>query len=194
MSSVNYSQVFAIKAKNERIIKQMCPEATNRAGIYCFYRISEEGFKNAYVGLATKSLLTRMAQHLSGYNQHIDLSIKKYKLYDAEKNPYGYKCKVICYCNSEEECNEKEQYYIKKVADAGWQLKNVTGGSQGKGKFGISENKPAKGYYDGKKQGRKDLAKEIRDVVEKYLAISTKKEGKLAQNGLKKFWDLISEE
>lgn len=194
MGQVNYKKIFAMRQKDEEKIKKLCPDAIHKAGIYCFYRISEEGFKSAYVGLATKSLLSRMAQHLSGYNQHIDLSIRKYGLYDKDKNPFGYRCKVVCFCNSEEECNEKEQYYIKKVADAGWQLKNVTGGSQGKGKFGISENKPSKGYYDGKKQGRKDLAKEIRNLVEKYLVISTKKDSKLALNAMDKFFKLINEQ
>ena len=73
-------------------------------------------------------------------------------------------------------------------------MRNKTGGGQGTGKFGISENKPARGYYDGKAEGRKKLAKEIRELVEKHLIISTRKDGKLAQNALKKFWDLISEE
>lgn len=185
---VNYSQVLAIRAKNKKIILNVCPTAKDLSGIYIMTR-EENGFKYAYVGQAVK-VLSRLADHLTGY-QHIDLSIKNHKFY-TEDNPTGWK--IGCLYFPEKFLDEKEQYYTMQYANAGYQMRNKTGGGQGKGKFGISENRPSKGYYDGKKQGRKDLAKEIRDVVEKYLTISTKKEGKLAQNGLKKFWDLISEE
>ena len=48
-------------------------ESEEDSGIYVFTR-QENGFKYAYVGQA-KHILTRLAQHLNGY-QHIDLSIK----------------------------------------------------------------------------------------------------------------------
>ena len=164
----NYKQIYAIKAQNEKRILKVCPDAKKESGIYCFYRINEQGFKFAYIGLATKSVLTRLAEHLSGYNQHIDLSIRKYGLYDEETNPFGYKIKVLCYC-PEEECNEKEQYYIKQYADEGWQLRNVTGGSQAEGKFNLTEGKSTKGYRDGLIQGRKNTQKEIAKLFEKNL-------------------------
>ena len=184
---VNYNQLFAIKAKNKRKILEICPTAKDMSGIYIMTR-EENGFKYCYVGQA-KNVLSRLADHLTGY-QHIDLSIKNHKFYSTD-NPTGWK--IGCLYFPEPLLDEKEQYYTMQYANAGYQMRNKTGGGQGKGKFGISENKPAKGYYDGKKQGRKDLAKEIRDVVEKYLVISTKKDSKLARNGLEKFWNLISE-
>ena len=112
---MNYRQIYARKAECEKRIKEVCPQATHESGIYCFTRVDEDGFKFAYVGQASKSLLTRLGDHLVGY-QHIDLSIKKHGLYSQE-NPYGYKVDILCKCPAEE-CNEKEQYYIKKAADA----------------------------------------------------------------------------
>lgn len=188
MSKPNYSQVFAIKAKNERKIKQMCPKANEMSGIYAFTRISEEGIRFFYAGQAV-NLISRLASHLSGY-QHIDLSIKKWGLY-SDKNPYGWKVHILEYTK---DLDERERYWIKRYIDEGWQTRNSNLGGQNAGKVGLDSNKPARGYYDGKKQGRKDLAKEIRDLVEKYLVISTRKDGKLAQNALEKFKKLISEE
>ena len=70
----NYIRAKAIEQKNKERILAVCSEATDDSGIYWFAR-SENGFDYCYVGQA-KHLLTRLAQHLSGY-QHIDLSIKK---------------------------------------------------------------------------------------------------------------------
>lgn len=185
---VNYNQLFAIKAKNKRKILEVCPTARDQSGIYIMTR-EENGFKYCYVGQA-KKVLTRLADHLTGY-QHIDLSIKNHKFYSVD-NPTGWK--VGCLYFPESVLDEREQFYTMQYANAGYQMRNKTGGGQGKGKFGISENRPAKGYYDGKKQGRKDLAKEIRNLVEKYLVISTKKDSKLALNAMDKFFKLINEQ
>ena len=184
---VNYNQVFAIKAKNKRKILEVCPSAEDKSGIYIMTR-EENGFRYCYVGQA-KKVWSRLADHLEGY-QHIDLSIRSHKLY-SEKNPTGWK--IGCLYFPESLLDEKEQYYTMQYANAGYQMRNKTGGGQGKGKFGISENKPAKGYYDGVKYGRKKLAKELTDIIEKYLVIGTKKEGRLAENGLNKFWSLLDE-
>lgn len=191
--ATNYRQIMAIKAQNEKRILKVCPDAKKESGIYCFYRINEQGFKFAYVGLATKSVLTRLAEHLSGYNQHIDLSIRKYGLYDEDTNPFGYKITVLCYC-PEEECNEKEQYYIKQYADEGWQLRNVTGGSQGEGKFNLGEGKSPKGYRDGLQQGRKNTIKEIAKLFEKNLTYQINGTvNKRKQNALDKFESILAE-
>jgi hypothetical protein len=190
--ATNYRQIYAIKAENEKKILRLCPDAKKESGIYCFYRINEQGFKFAYVGLATKSVLTRLAEHLSGYNQHIDLSIRKYGLYDEEKNEYGYKIKVLCYC-PEEECNEKEQYYIKQYADEGWQLRNVTGGSQGEGKFNLSEGKSPKGYREGLSKGYENARKDVAKLFEKNLTYSINgKVGKRNQAAYDKFTEFIN--
>ena len=184
---VNYSQVFAIKAKNKRKILEVCPTAKDMSGIYIMTR-EENGFRYCYIGQA-KNVLSRLAEHLTGY-QHIDLSIRNHKFY-SETNPAGWK--IGCLYFPEPLLNEKEQYYIKQYANAGYQMRNKTSGSQDSSKFGISDNKPARGYYDGVAYGRKKLARELKTIIEKYLIISTKKDGKLAQNGLKKFFDLLEE-
>ena len=189
----NYRKIMAMKAQNEKRILKVCPDAKKESGIYCFYRINEQGFKFAYIGLATKSVLTRLAEHLSGYSQHIDLSIRKYGLYDEETNPFGYKITILCYC-PKEECNEKEQYYIKQYADEGWQLRNVTGGSQGEGKFNLNEGKSPKGYRDGLQQGRKNTIKEIAKLFEKNLTYQINGTvNKLKQNAFDKFESILSE-
>lgn len=188
----NYRQIMAIKAQNEKRILKVCPDAKKESGIYCFYRINEQGFKFAYIGLATKSVLTRLAEHLSGYNQHIDLSIRKYGLYDEETNPFGYKITVLCYC-PEEECNEKEQYYIKQYADEGWQLRNVTGGSQGEGKFNLNEGKSPKGYREGLSKGYENARKDVAKLFEKNLTYSINgKDGKLKQRAYDKFTEFLN--
>ena len=189
----NYRQIMAIKAQNEKRILKVCPDAKKESGIYCFYRINEQGFKFAYIGLATKSVLTRLAEHLSGYNQHIDLSIRKYGLYDEETNEYGYKIKVLCYC-PEEECNEKEQYYIKQYADEGWQLRNVTGGSQGEGKFNLNEGKSPKGYREGVSKGYENARKYVSELFDKYLTYDIKgKPGKIKTRKYDEFTAFLNE-
>lgn len=185
-------KVFAIKQTNENRIKKLCPEADRKSGIYCLYRTNEQGFRFAYIGLATKSVLSRLADHLQGYSQHIDLSIRKYKLYDAEKNPYGYKIKILCYCNADE-CNAKEQEYIRQFADAGYQLKNVSGGSQGVGKFNLHENKPSKGYHDGLNQGYKNAQKYVANLFDKHLVYQQKsdKPNKNQEKAMAKFAEFL---
>ena len=89
--------------------------------------------------------------------------------------------------------DEKEQYYIKKYADAGYQMRNKTSGSQGEGKQGISANRQSKGYYDGLEQGKKKSREYIADLFEKHLVVTTKKQPptKLQEKALKKFMDFI---
>ena len=167
MAKPNYKQIFAIKKQNEERIKKLCPKATHTSGIYFIYR-EQNGFKFGYVGQATKSLLSRLGEHLNGYKQHIDLSIRKYGLYDKVKNPYGYKVSIICYCTPEQ-CNEKEQEFIKKYANEGWQLRNSTTGSQGEGKQSIIENKSTKGYREGVAYGELKTKRQVKVFFDKYL-------------------------
>ena len=190
-NKVNYKKIYAIKMQNEKRIKQLCPDATHKSGIYCFHREDENGFKYAYVGLATKSVLSRCAEHLSGYTQHIDKSLKAHKLYDKE-NPYGWKLDILCFCSAEE-CNEKEQFYIKKVHQSGRQLLNVTGGSQGKGKFNIGQSKSPKTYTEGVVQGEKNKAKRIKHLFDLHLDYVPKKNPptKLQEKALLKFKDFL---
>ena len=189
MSKPNFKQIYARKAECERRIKEVCPKATHESGIYCFTRVDEDGFKFAYVGLASKSLLTRLGEHLVGY-QHIDLSIKKHGLYSQE-NPYGYKVNILCKCPAEE-CNEKEQYYIKKAADAGYQLRNHNSGSQGKGRRTFDNAKPSKTYREGLAMGYLNARREVAHWFSLHLNVSMKKPTKNAEKALAKFEKFIN--
>lgn len=146
------------------------PNLPNESGIYILTRLDENGFKYAYVGQAV-SIINRLAQHLIGY-QHIDLSLKKHKLYDKDKNPYGWQVDYfLCLKN---ELDNYEQEYILRYANMGYQMRNKTIGSQSKGKAGLDDNKASKGYYDGLKQGRKNALKEVKEYFDKYLDYNTK--------------------
>jgi len=188
----NYAKVKAIEAKNKKRLLSVNPELDERSGIYFLTRIDENNIKYAYIGQA-KHILTRLAQHLTGY-QHIDISLKKYGLYSAD-NANGWKVGFLHYPS--EQLDEKEQQYIKQYAIAGYQLRNKTSGSQGEGKKQIDEYKPAKGYYDGLKQGRKNLAKELSNIIEKHLVISLKPEkanNKVSIKQYEKFLELLKGE
>lgn len=90
--------------------------------------------------------------------------------------------------------DEKEQYYIKMYADSGYQLRNKTSGSQGQGKAQIDDYKPAKGYRDGLKQGRINLARELSHIADKHLEIRLKPEkqgNKVSEKQYEKFIDLL---
>lgn len=186
-------KVFAMRKRHEEQIKRLCPEARHESGIYFFYRTDEKGFRYGYIGLASKSILTRLIQHLEGYKQHLDLSIKKHGLYDEQKNPYGYKISVICYCPPNE-IDDKEEYYIKYYADQGFQMRNTQSGSRNGGRINIADNKPSRGYRDGIKQGRTNIKRELNKIINKYLVISTKQDNKLSQRMLDKFWEILSDD
>lgn len=190
MPKQNYRQIYAIKKKNEQIILSVCPDCPNTSGIYFLLR-EEEGFKYAYIGQA-KHLLDRLASHLSGY-QHIDLSIKKHGFW-REENPTGYK--VHCLQFPESQLDEKEQYFIKKYANAGWQMRNETTGSQGKGKKALGDAKTPKGYYDGIAQGEKNARKMVAHLFKLHLDYVPKKNPptKNQQKALQKFEDFLNYE
>ena len=184
---MNYRQIYARKAECEKRIKEVCPDCPNTSGIYFILR-EEDGFRYGYIGKA-KHLLERLGQHLIGY-QHIDLSIKKHGLYSQE-NPHGYKVDILCKCPAEE-CNEKEQYYIKKAADAGYQLRNHNSGSQGKGRRTFDNAKPSKTYREGLAQGYTNARREVAHWFSLHLDVSMKKPTKNAEKALKKFQEFIN--
>lgn len=186
--SMDMRQVKAVEKVNKELILKVCPDVPDRSGIYFLLR-EENGFRFGYVGQA-KHLLTRLAQHLRGY-QHIDLSIKKHGLY-SDKNPTGYKVFFLEF--PEDKLDEEEQKYIKKYANAGYQMRNKTSGSQGEGKQGISANRQSKGYYDGLEQGKKKCKEYIADLFDKHLDVSTKKDPptKLQEKAMQKFKDFIT--
>ena len=149
----NVAKAKAIEKKNRERILEVNPHIDDGSGIYFLTRTDEDGFRYAYIGQAV-NLLSRLAGHLKGY-QHIDLSIKSHGLYSTD-NIYGWKIGFMHY--PAEQLDKWEQYWIKKYADVGYQLRNKTSGSQGEGKKQIAEYKPPKGYRDGIQQGRINLS------------------------------------
>ena len=148
---------------------------------------------HGYVG-QSKGILTRLAQHMTGYEQHIDLSMKAHGLY-SESNKSGYKIDFF-HCPIDE-LDEKEREYIQRAIDAGWIIKNKTGGGQDEGKEKIADYRPAKGYRDGLKQGKIALARELKHIIDTHLQVSIKPgkiNNKVSIKALEKFNNLLDEE
>lgn len=186
-------QAKAIESENRKRLLKINPKLNDKSGIYFLLREDENGFKFAYVGQA-KSVLQRLASHLVGYEQHIDLSLKRHKLYDKEKNPYGWRVEFLNF--PESQLDEKEKYYIKLYADKGYQLRNVSIGGQGgnRDSGSIGERKAPKGYLQGIQQGRKNLARELSNIAEKHLKIelrADKTNNKVSQKQYEKFMYLL---
>lgn len=192
MSCQNFRQIKAIEKKNKQRLLEVNPKLDDESGIYFLTREDENGFRYAYVGQAVH-ILTRLSQHLVGY-QHIDLSLKKHGLY-SEDNPYGWKVNFRHYTTNL--LDKMEQLWIKQYADKGYQLRNKTSGSQGDGKSQIADYRPQKGYRDGLKQGRINLARELSSIAEKHLKIEIrddKKNNKISQKQFEKFKELLNTE
>ena len=184
---MNYKQIYAIKKANEERILKVCPNCPNTSGIYFLLR-EEDGFKYAYIGQAVR-LRERLGSHLSGY-QHIDLSIKKHGLWSKE-NPTGYKVHFLEF--AENLLDEMEQKYIKQYANAGYQMRNATSGSQGVGKKGLDNQKQPRTYYEGLNNGYERARKEIAHLFDFHLDYKTKsdKPNKNQQKALQKFKDFL---
>lgn len=178
-----------MKAERERRIAKACPGIPYQSGIYVFYRDDESGLHMAYCGQAV-SLRERCASHLAEYD-HIGLSLKKRGFYSPD-NPYGWKLTYkTC---PRQDLDENEKLTIKHFANKGYQLYNVSSGGQGKGRSQIGEFKPAKGYRDGIRQGRKSLAKELKHIIDTHLTVSIRQEkanNKVSQRAFEKFWELL---
>lgn len=192
---MDWRQRKAIEAKNKERIKAICPSITENSGIYVFYRLDENGIKHAYVGQA-QHLLTRCAEHLAGYTQHIDLSIRKWKLWSID-NPTGWRLTATEF--PPEQLDKAEQENIKCFAESGHQLKNVNLGGQGSARISgqIGQQKPPKGYRDGIAQGRKNLARELSAIADKHLEIRVKPEkagNKVSEKQFEKFNFLLRNE
>lgn len=184
---MDYRRIKAIEAANKERILKLCPAASDNSGIYVFTR-EEDGFKYAYIGQSVK-VLTRLAQHLTGY-QRIDLSIKKHKLWSVN-NPAGWKISEVIYY-PEDILNKMEQDAIMRYAMMGYQLRNATSGSQGKGKKDISDN-PTKGYLEGLHNGYAKAQKEIAHLFKLHLDCTTKNNPptKLQEKAMAKFEEFI---
>ena len=170
---MNLKQRFAILNDKKKIIKAICPEITEVAGIYCFYRTNEHGEKCGYIGQA-KNLLNRTAQHLMGRQQHIDKSLYKHKLY-SEDNKCGWKLNVVVNC-LECDLDYLEQTYITKFLNDGWKVYNVTGGGQYDKKADIGERQQTKlkSYKNGKNLGYNKARDYVKTMFDKYLDYSIK--------------------
>jgi hypothetical protein len=182
------AQRKAIDEKNRRRLLVTNNKLTDESGIYILYR-EENGIKYAYVGQA-KRILTRLVQHLSGY-QHIDLSLKKHGLWNERE--YGWRVHFeLCSITA---LDEGERFWIKYMADKGYQLRNKTLGGQDEGKGGLDNQAPNKGYYDGLAQGRKSLAKELRHIIDTHhFEIKPEKYNKITQKAIAKFRQLLEME
>lgn len=190
MKYQNIKQAKAIEYKNKKRLLEVNPNLDDKSGIYFLTRVDEDGINYFYIGQA-KHILTRLAQHLVNF-QHIDLSLKKRGLY-SNKNPYGWKIGFLHYPISE--LDKWEQHWILEYTKKGYQCRyNKTSGGQGDGKEKINEFKPSKGYRDGLAQGRKNLAKELKHIIDTHLIVSLKPEkanNKVSQKALEKFNGLL---
>lgn len=193
MSYQNIAKAKAIEKKNRERLLKVNPKLDDRSGIYFLTRTDEDGINYFYVGQAQR-VMSRMCGHLVGY-QHIDLSIKKRGFYSSE-NPYGWKLNFIHYPISE--LDKWEQYWILEYTKKGYQCRyNKTSGGQGDGKEKINEFKPSKGYRDGLAQGRKNLARELKGIIDKHLVVSLKPEkasNKVSIKQFEKFKELLEEQ
>lgn len=194
MSYQNIARAKAIEQENKKRLLKLNPKLNDKSGIYFLLREDENGFKYAYIGQAVHTL-SRLASHLVGYEQHIDLSLRKHKLYDKEKNPYGWRVEFLNF--PESQLDDKEKYYIKLYADKGYQLRNVSLGGQGENRDSgsIGERKAPKGYLQGVQQGRKNLARELSSIAEKHLKIelrADKANNKVSQKQYEKFISLMN--
>lgn len=193
MNYQNIARAKAIEQENKKRLLKLNPKLNDKSGIYFLLREDENGFKYAYIGQALHTI-SRLASHLVGYEQHIDLSLKRHKLYDKEKNPYGWRVEFLNF--PENQLDEKEKYYIKLYADKGYQLRNVSLGGQGENRASgsIGERKAPKGYMHGVQQGRKNLARELSSIANKHLTIKIrpdKANNKVSQKQYEKFMDLL---
>ena len=185
-------QTKAIERKNKQLFLKLNKKLNDSSGIYILFRTDENDIKYFYCGQA-KHILSRLAQHMSGY-QHIDLSLKKRGL-GSGNNPYGW---IVFFKNyQEKELDEKEQFWILEMTKRGYQCRyNKTAGGQGSGKEKINEFRPAKGYRDGIQQGRKAMARELSSIVEKHLTITLRAEkqgNKISERQFEKFKELLNE-
>ena len=189
----NIAKAKAIEKQNKERLLKANPKLDDESGIYFLTRTDEDNISYFYIGQAVH-ILTRLAQHLVGY-QHIDLSIKKRGLYSAD-NPYGWKVNFMYYPKGE--LDKWEQYWILEYTKRGYQCRyNKTGGGQGEGKEKINEFRPAKGYRDGIRQGKINLARELSYIAEKHLKIEIredKKNNKVSQKQFEKFKELMNED
>ena len=69
------------KIKYQSMLDEILPDISDNhiSGIYLWYRIDEYGINYGYIGQSV-DIYDRSIQHLMGYDSHIDLSIRKYRI------------------------------------------------------------------------------------------------------------------
>lgn len=181
-----YRQLLAKQDALKRKWLAVNPRLNNESGIYILTR-NEDGIRYAYIGQA-KFILSRLASHLEGYEQHIDKSLRKHGLY-SESNPTGW---YVNFANFDEQyLDDKEKLYINTYAQS-YQMLNKTLGGQGEGKKSFDYEKQPKGYKKGVEYGRQKVLKEVAVFFEKYLDYSIKgKSNKVKERKLEEFKKLI---
>lgn len=173
--------------KHKKMLMKTFKGLDDRSGIYIYIR-HDNDFKYAYVG-QSKHLVTRLAEHMMGFEQHIDKSLKKRGLFSVD-NPTGWNIRWLHF--DEKQLNQKEQDIIKTYANAGFQLLNKTTGSQGVGKAVLGEFKERKGYQEGVAYGYLKARRYIAGLFEKNLVCSINgKDGVLKQKAMAKFKEFI---
>ena len=161
----NYRQIFARQKQCEGILKKACPNINHNSGIYFLLR-EEEGHRYGYIGKG-KDVLRRMCSHLSGYQQRVDISLRKRGFYSKE-NEGGWKLNVLYF--PEHLLDEKERYYIELYRKSGTILYNVESGGTINKEI-IGERKAPKTYQDGLRQGDKRTKRKVKEYFEKYLDV-----------------------
>ena len=181
-----YRQLLAKQDALKRKWLAVNPRLNNESGIYILTR-NEDGIRYAYVGQA-KFILSRLASHLEGYEQHIDKSLRKHGLYSKE-NPTGW---YVNFANFDEQyLDDKEKLYINTYAQS-YQMLNKTLGGQGEGKKSFDYERQPKGYKKGVEYGRQKVLKEVAVFFEKYLDYSIKgQSNKVKERKLEEFKKLI---
>ncbi|NCD06405.1 MAG: hypothetical protein EOL97_09815 [Spirochaetia bacterium] len=164
----NYKQLFAIQQRLGQVIKKACPDIDDKSGIYFYTRVSEEE-KCAYLGKSI-NLLSRNVSHLQGYQQRIDISLKKRGFYSKE-NLGGWKLNVLHF--PPQLLDEKERFYIEQYKSAGYELYNIESGGT-IGKTLIGERKKSRGYKDGLEKGEFNTRKQVSNWFIKHLDYSIK--------------------
>ena len=183
---MNYKQLYAIKRELEKKVQAHNSEITHDSGIYAF----ERTVNYVYVG-QSKDLLNRTVSHLQGYEQYIDLSLKKHGLY-SEVNPDGWRIKILDKCDFDD-LDGAERWWIEYYnTNPLYNVLNITDGGQGKGKSDIGQRKAVKGYQDGKKAGRDKLLKEINERLTKGdIRLVIDKPNKVKEKHLAKLYEIL---
>lgn len=189
MGTVNYRQIFARQKHSEQILKIACPEISTKSGIYILSRIEDDD-KYVYVGKGV-NVLRRMCSHLMGYQQRIDISLRKRGFY-SEQNSLGWKLYVHYY--PEDQLDEKERQFISWYKDHGWTLYNIESGGT-IGKEIVGERKAPKTYTDGLRFGEEKARRKVSEYFCKYLDYSIKgTPNKIKERKLQEFEDWLKNE